>query len=233
MAEEVKKTQPVEAPQEDFKEFINQLLTLLPPKAREVVSKYSREILAGALAVVLGLILVSGYTHYRESQEKSAATLLGTALYEKAPEKRVTTLKQVVKEHGSTDAARLAQCLLARALFEKGDMDGAAKHFEEASKRSGKHSVLRQTALLGLGAILEEKGQFDEAIKRFDEAIKVSRGLERIARMDMARVAKIAGRREVALEAFNTLLSENPSAQDLDFVKFEILELKRAEKSGS
>ena len=228
-----KKSQAMDTPQEDFRDFFNQLLLLLPPRSREVVIQYYREILAGILAIVLGLILMSGYTHYRESQEKNAATLFGMAIYETAPEKRIKILKQLINQHGSTDAARLARLLLAKAMYENNDLKRAMKHFEDASRKEGKHSILRQTALLGLGYLLEEQGQLNEAIKKFDDAVKVSRGLEHIALMDKARVAKSAGKKETALNAFNTLLSENPSPQDLDFIKSAILELKRSEKTGT
>ncbi len=229
MTEEAKR-QPIEAPQEDFKEFLNQLLSLLPPKARDYVKRYSREILAGALALVLGIILISGYSHYKESQESQAATLMGQALYEKSPEKRISVLEEVIRDHGSTDAARLALNIIARAYYDQGAQEKALEYFKKAAQKAPDHTVVKQSALLGWGYCLEEKGDLGEALKKFDDAIKVSKGLEKIALLDKARVAKGAGKADVALEAYNKVLSEDPSSGELDFVKFEILELKRAEK---
>ncbi len=229
MTEEAKR-QTVDVPQEDFREFLNQLLTLLPPQAREYVRRYSREILAGALALILCIVLISGYSHYKESQESQAATLMGEALYERSPDKRISILEEVVKDHSSTDAARLALSLLARAYYEKGAKARAVEYYHKAVQEAPDDSVVKQSALLGWGYVLEEKGDFEEALKKFDDAIQVSKGLEKIALLDKARVAKEAGKVDVALDAYNKVLSEEPTSDELDFVKFEILELKRANK---
>ncbi|OCC14507.1 hypothetical protein DBT_2049 [Dissulfuribacter thermophilus] len=230
MTEEPRKN-PAEENQEDFKYFFSQLLTLLPPKAREYVIQYSREILSCVIVVVLGVVLYSGYSAYSENQEKEAATLLGTALYEKDPDKRIDVLKKVINEHGSTDASKIALPILARAYLDRGDKENALKYFEESEKKTSKNTIIYQTSVLGQGYILEDKGELEKALQKFDEAVKSAQGIERIALLDKARVAKEVGKKDLALEALNTFLSENPSSQDLEFVKFEILELKRTAHS--
>ena len=212
---------------EDFKQFLNELLTLLPAGARNFLKGYSREILSCVIVLVLAIVLFAGYSSYIEGQERRAATLFGSAIHERDLDKKVHDLKTIVKEHGSTDTASIALAVLARAEYNSGNRERALEYFEKAERNSSRDHELYATSLMGQGYILEETGKPKEAVKKFDQAIQTDIGFEKIALLDKARAAKAAGETAKGLDALNRLLSENPGPRELEFVKFELLDMKR------
>ncbi len=234
MAEEdIKKAGSALTEGEDFKAFLEDLLGLFPETVREFITTHSREIISGILVIILVIVLYSGYSSYSENQEEKGAMLAGTALFEQDHDKKIDMLTSIIREHGMTDAYKLALPMLARTYYEKGDRNKALKFFKEAQSEFSSDSIGYKASLMGEGYLLEEKGAFDEALKRFDALIEAKErlGFEKIARLEKALAAKRAGKKDIALQEFNLFLNESPSSNELEFVKFEILKLKAKEEA--
>lgn len=175
-----------------------------------VLMNRGRELLAVAAVIILFFSLITGYSAYRESQEKKASYLVAKAESLDDMNKKIAELKTVTDKYGSTHTGRQALLLLARFQEDAGQIDEARTTLKKAiSHLSG---LLKASAYLQLGYLEEAAKQPDKAKAAFEEASKEP-AFAAIAQLDLARSAEAASDREVAKQAYRKYLeltSDNP-----------------------
>lgn len=137
----------------------------------------NRQVLYGVLAglVVLALLIV-GWVLYRQNQEAEAQNLLANAVtvyeagnYREAldgtPER--LGLLAIADEYGSTDAGNLAHFYAGDALYNLGEYEAAAEHFEDYDEEE---SLIGASALAGVADAYLNMGNPAEAAEYYRQA---------------------------------------------------------------
>jgi tetratricopeptide (TPR) repeat protein len=112
----------------------------------------------------------------------------------------------------------MAQNNLGTALFDKGRIDEAMSHFQEAIRQAPAYPSARQN----LGAVLFRKHRLDEAITQFEEAVRLNpRFAEAHCNLGAALGSK--GRVDEAISHFQTALELKPDYPDAQkYLKFAL-----------
>lgn len=137
-----------------------------------------QRIISVAVAVVVVLSAIIGFTFWKNSQENQAQVLLGIAeqylafgdyngaLYGVESEFTIG-FTQISNQFGSTEAGNLAHYYAAIAHFELQNFDDAASHIRKYDQPKG---ILGVGSLTLLGEILTESGNYSEAAETFVRA---------------------------------------------------------------
>ena len=224
--EPVRKNETVVRPEEDaaLNEW-NEILEDIPEFIRKPLIEYGKQIAAGIMIVLLAVVIVSGYSHYRQSQENEAATALAFAIANTDTVAKVDALKKVIQEHSGTDAADHAVILLAAAQRDNGNFAGAAANFKKAADIFGEDTLAGQSAVMGSGYVAEAEDRNEQAAKYYEDAIEASVGFEEIALSDKARVLAASGRISEAIGCYDKLIEMKPLGLDLDFIRYQVMQL--------
>ena len=217
--------------QEELQELAEQALALLPQSVREFCREKAREIIAATAVVAMLALLIYGYSAFTTMREERAATAVGAALHAAKPQDRIQGLEQVVKEYGSTDAAGQALLLLGSLYDRQGDHEKAMEYYRRAGQRYGAQNPLGQAAEMGRGYIFEKEGKEGEA-KGVFQGLSGKKGPYRpVALLDYARAARLTGDTDSALAALNRYISLEPTAQNLDYVRYQIVAMAGEEEA--
>lgn len=135
----------------------------------------------GALAViVVAYILYSNKTN-SDNQAASALVskvtpLLESGAYQVAidgvPAQKITGLKKIVDDYGSSEEGEMAKVLLANAYSITGKSEEALKLYDDYS---GSNSLLKASALAGKAGILESKKEYEKAADIYQQAAKIEK----------------------------------------------------------
>ncbi len=212
--------QDTEAPKEGWEGLKEELLSSLPPWAKEFLEKHAREIISAILIIVLGVALWSGYSTYSHRQEASAAALLGQAMRLENSKEKISALEKLIKEHANSHAAKQAKLLLAAELRESGNLDKAKAAFKSAA--ASLEGPLRTSAVMGVGYISERQTNLNEAADSYRQAAEKKDGFEAVAYLDLGRVESALGKTQAAIDAYNQYLTLAPDSQLLDYVRYKI-----------
>ena len=137
---------------------------------------------AGVLVLVV--VAVYFYIQHKNSNNEEAGLQLSRvmALYDagsylEAIEGRagtkVTGLKKIVAEYGSTENGEVAKIYLANAYSFLGKQDEALKYYQDYS---GNNDLFKATSIAGEAGYYAFKNEFEKAADKYVEASKVSDG---------------------------------------------------------
>ncbi|GEM_PF-1003052 len=213
---------PVDPPVDPMEAY----LADLPEWARGPVMAYGRQALAGIVLFLLAVGIWTGFSHYMEGKETKAAYALGQALSAPDAKERMSLLKKVVSQYGSTDAGAQAQLVLSGEYLEQDEFDKARDGFVKA--RKGLKLALKDGATMGESYALEEKKEYKAALDGFSKAIEKKQGYEAVALLDKARISLKLGNSREAMEAYNQYLDIRPDSPLLDFIRFKLQKLASA-----
>lgn len=192
-------------------------------KATAFYESYKKNIAiaAGAVAVVvIGSVL---YLSNRTANDAEAAARLGNVFplfdsgqyqiaVEGIPERKITGLKAIVDQYGSTPSGNLATFYLASAYYQLGQYDEALKYFEQFDPAN---DYLALSRLTGIAGCYEAKGDFETAAEYYEKAaLKYPKDVEAASSLNNAAYAYMrAGKNGKALELFKKLKREYPTTQ--------------------
>ncbi len=202
---------------------LDELLADVPEWLRGPLKENYKQILASIAIVILVVSLWSGYSFYTNRQEESASYHLGLAMSNLDLDGRLKELDDLVRRFPHTDAGHLANLLIARAYFEKGNWEKAGKVF--ASCESSFEGALATTATMGNGYASEQVKRLDQALADYEKAGNAGNGFEAVALIDKARVLATEGKKKEALDAYDKYLDLKPKSHLLDFIRYQILKL--------
>ena len=193
-------------------------------------------------AVVLGIAVILGatslYNSFQSGKEDSAAAMLYDAEMELPDpagfaispadaldaDQRVEDLRavlpefdKIIAEHGGTVSADIASLEAGHALFEVGDVEGAAERYAQAE--SSKSRLVRLLAVSAHATALETLEKHDDAAAKFRAlADEGSGAIKEYAYVDLVRVQEAAGQAEAAMATcreFETELPDSPLLGDI------------------
>jgi TolA-binding protein len=211
-------------------------------RARDVMETRGRDIGMIALVVVLALVMVAGYTWWRQSRETKGSAALAAALtvyeapvvpvaapapgspipvaqpgsFQTEQAKLETALPKFVAaadQFPGTDAGIAARYHAAAILASLGRYGEAEQRYQEVVDKAGR-GIYGRTAKLGMADVQVAQGKFDPAIKTYQELSTDSASQLPLdgVLMQLGRAYAKAGKKEEAARAFNRVVEEFPQS---------------------
>ncbi len=184
------------------------------------VEHHLNKVISGAIAVlVLAAALFLIYQHVISVKKEAAEQLyeafsaLNSKDYKGAEQKFDTLIAQ----HPSSSAAGLARFYLGIAYFNSGDLAHARQALESYTENEAPDS-LRELALMDLGVVYEQMGEYAKAARTYGRAAALNGPESNDARVAVARVLQLDGKRDAAISAYQDFLKANPYAPQRDAV---------------
>lgn len=210
--------------------------------ARDVLSTRTRDITRVAIAAVVVLVLVAGYTMWRQSRNAKAEAALasGLALFEApvvplpapAPgsplpvqqpgtfateqakyEAALPKLTEAADAYPGTTAGIAARYYAASTLASLGRFAEAEQQFQEVAEKAGK-TIYARTARLGVADAQAAQGKYDSAITIYRELSTDTTSQIPVdgVLMALGRTYAKAGRHDEAARAFSRVVDEFPQS---------------------
>ena len=211
-------------------------------RARDVMETRGRDIGLIAVVVVLALVMVAGYTWWRQSREAKGSAALAAALtvYEApvvpvaapAPgspipvaqpgsfqteqaklEAALPKFVAAADQFPSTDAGVAARYHAAAVLASLGRYGEAEQRYQEVVDKAGR-GIYGRTARLGMADVQVAQGKFDPAIKIYQDLSTDSASQLPLdgVLMQLGRAFAKAGKKDEAARAFNRIVEEFPQS---------------------
>ncbi|MCK6603479.1 MAG: tetratricopeptide repeat protein [Ignavibacteriaceae bacterium] len=167
------------------KEMREDKLVTLWYEGLAVVDKFRKQFIIGAIAFVVVVASVVGYTFYNKSQNEKAAALLSkvTPVYDSGayldaiegrPNQQIIGLKKLVADFGGTNEGETAKILLANSYYFLGKIDEALKAYEDYS---GDVDLLQAASYAGAAGCYEAKNELEKAAELYIKAAGVSKNV--------------------------------------------------------
>ncbi len=214
----------------------------------EIYAARKKQVIAGAVALVLIAVAAAGYSVWRGRISASAAALLSDALLvtetrvgppadpdspdksESFPTERarsqaaLTKFKVAADSYPTTQSGILARYLEASTRMSLGFPEQAGQSYQQVIDVAGAGSLYGRMARLGLAEAQAQTGQFDPAIATFKElADQADAPMPKDAiLMQLARVYRDAGKTAEARETFDRIVKEFPNSPFMTDAQNEI-----------
>jgi TolA-binding protein len=222
--------------------------------AREVIETRGRQLIGLALAIVVVIAAVLGYSAWRGMAESRAGALLAeatllddarvgpppaeggpdtAAVTFKTPREKaqaqLTKFKVVADEYPSTDSGAFARYREGSTRMALGMPKEAAEAFQQVIDHSG-NPLYTRMARLALAEAETQSGQFDQAISTYtDLAQRKDDGLPIDGVLiQLARTYRQAGKKSEAEQTLNRVIAEFPGSPFSDDARRELDVLKRS-----
>jgi TolA-binding protein len=210
--------------------------------ARDMVTARKNDILRIIVAIVVILVIIAGYTMWRQSRNSKAEAALATGLAifeapvmtpaapapgspipvqqpgtystEKAKlEAALPKLMEAADAYPSAQAGIAARYYAASALSALGRFAEAEQRYKEVVDKGGS-SIYVRTARLGLADAQAAQRKFDDAITIYRELSTDTRGEIPVdgVLMALGRTYLQAGRKDEAARAFSRVVDEFPES---------------------
>lgn len=226
--------------------------------ARDAIEKRQRAIALFALAVVVLLVVLGGFTWWRYSQNANANEMLASALAvheapvvpipEPAPgspapvqqpgtypterarlDAALPGFLEAADRYPNTDAGIAARYHAAGILARLGRYAEAEEQYSRVAERAGS-SIYGRTARLGLAEVQVAQGNYDGAIDIYTE-ISRDPGSQipvESVLMQLGRAYTQAGRKEEAVRAYTRIVDEFPQSLYAPDARREMEEVKKS-----
>ena len=186
----------------------------------DFVEHHLNKVITGAIAVlILAAALFLIYQHTNSVKKAAAQQLYEgfSALNAKDYKGAEQKFGALIEQHPSSSAAELGRFYLGIAYFNSGDLAHAQKALESYTQSDGPQS-LRDLALMDLGVVYEQMGDYAKAAKTYGRAAALNGPESNDARIAVARVLQLQGKRAEAISAYQDFLKTNPYAPQRDTV---------------
>jgi len=215
-----------EEPKPILEQAKEEIMEGVPLWAQDYIKKYGKQTIILIVSFIITIFVIIGAQAYFRHVKEVSATKLGLAMMIKNPDQRVVALEQIVEQEPHTDAGHQAQLLLGSAYRELGMFKKAKDAYKKAVDDFSKSSVLKDSAMIGLGYVDESLKDFKEAMAEYQTVSIRHHGYEVIAYRDLGRVAFKLGRYNKAQSALNSYLSLRPDAPDTGFIRYELSQIE-------
>ena len=186
----------------------------------DFVEHHLNKVITGVIAIlVLAAALFLMYQHVSNAKKAAAEQLYEgfSALNSKDYKGAEGKFSALIAQHPSSNAAGLARFYLGIAYFNSGDLAHARQALESYTESEGPDS-LRELALMDLGVVYEQMGEYDKAAHTYGRAAALNGPESNDARIAVARVLQLEGKRDAAISAYQDFLKANPYAPQRDTV---------------
>ena len=226
--------------------------------ARDMVATRQRDIVRAVVAVVVILLLVGGYTIWRQSKDAKADAALaaGLAVFEApviaptapapgspAPvqqpgtfqteqaklEAALPKLMAAADQYPNTDAGIAGRYYAASALASLGRFAEAEQRYQEVVDKAGS-TIYARTARLGLADAQAAQGKYDSAITIYRELSADANSQIPVdgVLMALGRTYVRAGRKDEAARAFSRIVDEFPESPYVTDARREMEEARKS-----
>lgn len=187
---------------------------------QEFIEQHLNKVITGALtvaAVAAAFFLI--YQHVQNVRQQAGDQFCGafSALNSKNYKGAQQKFEALIAEHPSSSAAELARFYLGLAYFNSGDLAHARQVLEQFTQGAGPPS-LRELGLMDLGVVYEQMGDYAKAAETYRRAGDLKGPEANNARVAVARVLQLEGKRDAAISAYQDFLKANPYAPQRDTV---------------
>ena len=220
-------------------------------RGTEIVATNRNQFMLVALAVVVLIVAIAGYSWYRRNTTDKAEALLGAAMttYEApvvpAPsipgakqqegtyptetarsEAALAGFQKIIDEFPSTNAAIAAQYHRACALMALRRLPEAEKGFEAAAAAAGS-SLFAPMAKMGQASVLVASGQFDKAVPIYEALAADRDGMLPVdgVLMQLGKAYAQAGKAAEAKTTYKRVVDEFPESTFVGQARQEIVKL--------
>ncbi len=170
--------------------------------------------------VVLALILVFGYSAYRNRQERQAHEKYFSSLELTDPAQRIKMLEGIVKDYPRTKAAYSSWVTLGQLYYQKKDFPRAAWAYRSALNQGKFPPSFKVLILEDLAYAYEQEGNLQQAANTF---LEVSHGKEKFLKEDvllsLARVYQKMGKTQEVKATYQNFLKSFPKSVYAPLVK--------------
>lgn len=192
----------------------------------------TKQLIYGTVAFFALVVIVAGYSFYKEKREQAAAALLSRCLVtyqssqedDKDPGKMLAMAKpdfdRLVKDYGSMPAGRLGRVIYGHMALVAKDMDQAKALYEKALGDFGHDPSIENTILNGL-AMIAAQSEDDAAAIGYFEKIVSSKSvlLKDVALFNLGQLYMKAGEKEKGIAAYKRLSDEYPDSMYANIAK--------------
>jgi len=185
-------------------------------RARDVVETRKSDIGRLAIAAVVIIALVGGYSWWRQSRNAKAEAAL-------------PKLMDAANRYPNADAGIAARYYAASALSALGRYPEAEQRFQEVVDKAGS-KIYGRTARLGVAEAQVAQGKYDPAITIYREMstdTKADLPADGVL-MALARAYVQAGRKDEAARAFTRIVDEFPQSPYVADARRELEEVKKS-----
>jgi len=227
-------------------------------RTRAAIDTRGRDIARVAIAAIVILALVGGYSWWRQSRNAKATGLLAGALaVSEAPvvapvapapgspapvqqsgtfqteqaklEAALPKFMEAADAYPGTDAGIAARYHAASILADLGRLAEAEQRYQEVADKAG-NSIYGRTAKLGMADTQVAQGKFDPAIKSYQELSTDSKSHLPLdgVLMQLGRAYLKAGKRAEATRAFTRVVDEFPQSLYSADARREMEEAKKS-----
>jgi TolA-binding protein len=226
--------------------------------ARELIGTRTRDIGTIAVVAIVAILLIGGYSWWRQSRDGKANTLLAAALaVSEAPvappaapaagsplpvqqagtfpnersklEAALPKFVEAAEKYPNTDAGIAARYHAASILAQLGRYGDAEQRYQEVVNKAGSR-IYARTARLGLAETQLAQGKYDSAINVYRELSTDSNAQLPVdgVLMELGRAYLKAGKKEDAVRAFNRIVEEFPQSVYLADARRELETAKKS-----
>ena len=186
----------------------------------DFVEHHLNKVITGVIAVlVMAAALFLIYQHVSSVQKAAAEQLYEafSALNSKDYKGAEQKFGMLIAQHPSSSPAGLARFYLGIAYFNSGDLAHARQALESYTESEGPDS-LHDLALMDLGVVCEQMGDYAKAAQTYGRAAALNGPESNDARVAVARVLQLEGKRGAAISAYQDFLKAPPYAPQRDTV---------------
>jgi predicted negative regulator of RcsB-dependent stress response len=164
--------------------------------------RYRKEIVFGAIAFVLILLMFAGYQFYRNRHEIAASAALGKA-------KTVADYEALIQQYGDTPAGAVGYLLLAAEERKQGKLAEANSTLQRFIEKFPRHELV-SSARIALAANLDAMGKQDEAVAVYEQIASANAGSFNapIALLEEARILQVTNRTAEARRICETIMTQ-------------------------
>jgi len=123
----------------------------------------------------------------------------------------------LIADHPTSEPAHLARFYRALAYLGAGDLAQARQGLEDYVQGAVAPSI-HELALMDLGVLYEQTGDYAKAVKAYQQAGDLNGPESANARLAVARLLQLEGKRDAAIAAYQDFLKANPYAAQRDTV---------------
>ncbi|HEU4437936.1 MAG TPA: tetratricopeptide repeat protein [Methylomirabilota bacterium] len=208
------------------------LAEILDSRAARLAFKIAGAVAAAAVLVAAGWLWMRTEDAHGQAALAAAADLVQQAEGPQAtPEVRqraITSLQQVLAEHGRTSAAPVAAYQLGNLQYQAGDYAAARGAYELALAKGASGSV-RTLAASGVGYTWEAQKDYANAVTAYDALVRHESPKQFFfeeSLLDLARAQALAGKPADAIATYERLLKDAPDSRRAPDVRARIAELQ-------
>jgi len=183
----------------NVKDHQEQEIVTLMNKIASVLSGYTKQLMIAAVALVVVLVIMAGYSLMLSSQEQKAAPLFAVAYEYYSPaggmgadyQKALGLFRDIVKKYPGAKSGAVSQYYVGNCLANLGQTEEALKEYQSFIKNHGGEKTVLGLVYQRMGYLYGALGKKEEAVKAFEQAEAV--GGPGVATFELARLYEASG----------------------------------------